>query len=138
MTKRSIWSSWTRSIATRAWRIVALDFEEPEQQGTLLRESAFIKKYDVKYAYLQAGAPAEMWEKVPQLNHLDTWPATVFIGRDGKVKAVHSGFASPASGVFNEQLKQEFTARIEQLLAERVPTSSPSASCGRKRSGGGA
>jgi thiol-disulfide isomerase/thioredoxin len=99
--------------------IVALDFEEPEQQGTLQRERAFIKKYGVKYAYLQAGAPAEMWEKVPQLNHLDTWPATVFIGRDGKVKAVHSGFASPASGEFNTQLKTEFTTRIEQLLAQK-------------------
>ncbi len=50
-----------------------------------------------------------MWEKVPQLNHLDTWPATVFVGRDGKVKAVHSGFASPASGEFHTQLKEEFT-----------------------------
>jgi len=104
----------------RGLRIVALDFEEPEQQGTLAREKAFIKKYGVKYAYLQAGAPAEMWEKVPQLNHLDTWPATVFINRDGKVDAVHSGFASPASGEFHEQLKQEFTARIEKLLAQKV------------------
>lgn len=101
-------------------RIVALDFEEPEQQGTLARERAFIKKYGVKYAYLQAGAPAEMWEKVPQLNHLDTWPATVFIGRDGKVDAVHSGFASPASGEFHTQLKQDFTARIEKLLAQKI------------------
>jgi thiol-disulfide isomerase/thioredoxin len=103
--------------------IVALDFEEPEQQGTLQRERAFIQKYGVKYTYLQAGAPAEMWEKVPQLNHLDTWPATVFIGRNGKVRAVHSGFASPASGEFNTQLKEEFTGRIEKLLAEKVTAS---------------
>jgi thiol-disulfide isomerase/thioredoxin len=105
--------------------IVALDFEEPEQQGTLQRERAFIKKYGVKYTYLQAGAPAEMWEKVPQLNHLDTWPATVFIGRDGKVTAVHSGFASPASGEFHEQLKQEFSTRIEKLLAQKVASAAP-------------
>ena len=98
--------------------IVALDFEEPEQQASLAREKAFVKKYGVNYTYLIAGAPAEMWEKVPQLNHLDTWPATVFIGRDGKVKAVHSGFASPAAGDFHAQLEQEFTSRIETLLAE--------------------
>jgi thiol-disulfide isomerase/thioredoxin len=100
--------------------IVALDFEEPEQQASQNRARAFIKKYGVKYTYLNAGAPAEMWEKVPQLNHLDTWPATVFVGRDGKVAAVHSGFASPASAEFHDQLKQEFTARIEKLLAQRV------------------
>jgi peroxiredoxin len=100
-------------------RIIALNFEEPDQQDTLAREKAFIKQYGVKYPYLLAGSPAQMWEKVPQLNHLDTWPATVFIGRDGKVKAVHSGFASPASGEFHTQLQQDFTSRIEALLAEK-------------------
>jgi len=99
--------------------IVALDFEEPEQQGSLAREHAFVKQYGVKYTYLIAGAPSEMWEKVPQAVNLNTWPATIFIGRDGLVKVIHSGFASPASGEFHKQLEQEFTARIEQLLAER-------------------
>ena len=100
--------------------IVALDFEEPDQQGNLEREHAFVKQYGVKYTYLIAGAPEEMWEKVPQLVNLNTWPATVFVGRDGTVRAVHSGFASPASGEFNAQLKQEFTSKIEALLAERA------------------
>jgi thiol-disulfide isomerase/thioredoxin len=98
--------------------IVALDFEEPEQQGSLARERAFVKQYGVKYTYLIAGAPAEMWEKVPQAVNLNTWPATFFIGRNGKVRGVHSGFASPASGEFNRQLQKEFTTQIEALLAE--------------------
>ena len=100
--------------------IVALDFEEPDQQGSLARERAFVKQYGVKYTYLIAGAPEEMWEKVPQLVNLNTWPATVFIGRDGTVRNVHSGFASPASGEFNQQLKMEFTSKIEALLAEKA------------------
>ncbi len=100
--------------------IVALDFEEPDQQGNLEREHAFVKQYGVKYTYLIAGAPEEMWEKVPQLVNLNTWPATVFIGRDGTIRGVHSGFASPASGEFNDELKKEFTSKIESLLAEKV------------------
>ena len=115
--------------------IVALDFEEPAQQGGLERAKAFVKKYGVNYTYLFAGAPEEMWEKVPQLNHLDTWPATVFVGRDGKVKAVHSGFASPAAGEFHAQLGREFTTRIEQLLAEnaaaKVAAATPTAATPR-------
>jgi hypothetical protein len=55
---------------------VALDFEEPEQQDDLARVHAFIKQYHVPYTYLIAGAPAEMWEKVPQAVNLNTWPAT--------------------------------------------------------------
>jgi thiol-disulfide isomerase/thioredoxin len=103
--------------------IVALDFEEPEQQDDLARVHAFVKQYHVPYTYVIAGAPAEMWEKLPQVVNLNTWPATLFIGRDGKVKHIHAGFASPASGVFNAELKQEFTSTIEQLLKEKVEVS---------------
>jgi len=99
--------------------IVALDFEEPEQQDDLTRVRAFLKQYGVEYTYLIAGAPAEMWEKVPQAVNLNTWPATLFVGRDGRVKHIHAGFAAPASGEFNDQLKQEFTSTIEKLLAEK-------------------
>ena len=100
--------------------IVALDFEEPEQQDDLARVHAFMKQYGVEYTYLIAGAPAEMWEKVPQAVNLNTWPATFFIGRDGRVKHIHAGFAAPASGDYNAQLKQEFTGEIEKLLAEKT------------------
>jgi thiol-disulfide isomerase/thioredoxin len=108
-----------RKYRDKGLAIVALDFEEPEQQGSLAREHAFVQKYGVKYTYLIAGAPSEMWEKVPQAVNLNTWPATIFIGRDGLVKGIHAGFASPASGEYNKQLEKDFTARIEQLLAER-------------------
>lgn len=101
--------------------IVALTFEEPAQHAELERARAFVKQYGVEYTYLLAGAPAEMWEKVPQLNHLDTWPATIFVGRDGKIDAVHSGFASPAAGDYYQQQNRQFEVRIEQLLAEKAP-----------------
>jgi thiol-disulfide isomerase/thioredoxin len=102
--------------------IVALDFEEPEQQDELERVKAFVAKYGVEYTYLIAGAPAEMWEKVPQAVNLNTWPATIFVGRDGRVKRIHAGFAAPASGEFNDQLKSEFTSTIEKLLSEPSST----------------
>jgi thiol-disulfide isomerase/thioredoxin len=101
--------------------IVALDFEEPEQQNTLKRVKAFIGKYKIPYTYLIAGAPSEMWDKIPQAVNLNTWPATLFIGRDGKVKATHAGFAGPASGEYHKQLREEFTSNIERLLKEKAP-----------------
>ena len=114
--------------------IVDFDFEEPDQQSSLEREKAFDKQYGVKYTSLLAGEPSQMHEKVPQLANLDTWPATIFIGRDGKVKAVHAGFSSPASGKFNTDLKKEFEGRIEQLLAEKSPTDTASAAPAGKKS----
>jgi thiol-disulfide isomerase/thioredoxin len=100
-------------------QVIALDFEEEDQLQSLTRVKSFIKKYGVPYPYLIAGTPAEMWDKVPQAVNLNTWPATFFVGRDGKVKAVHSGFAAPASGPFHTALKEEFTSIIEGLLKEK-------------------
>jgi thiol-disulfide isomerase/thioredoxin len=120
-----------KKYRSKGLAIVDLDFEEPDQQSTLERARAFNKQYGVRYTTLLAGQPSEMHEKVPQLNNLDTWPATIFIGRDGKVKAVHAGFASPATGAFNTQLKQEFTSRIEQLLAEKNTAAASSTGAGR-------
>jgi len=96
---------------------VALDFEEADQRESLTRVNAFIKQYHVPYTYLIAGTPDEMWDKVPQAVNLNTWPATLFIGRDGKVKATYSGFATAASGVYNKEQKDDFISNIEHLLA---------------------
>ncbi|MGA2596812.1 MAG: TlpA disulfide reductase family protein [Bryobacteraceae bacterium] len=98
--------------------VVALDFEEADQQKSLTRVNAFIKQYGVPYTYLIAGTPDEMWDKVPQAVNLNTWPATLFIGRDGRVKATYSGFAGSASGVYNSELKERFVSTIDRLLKE--------------------
>jgi len=110
-----------REYRDQGLEIVALDFEEPEQQEDLSRVRSFVKKYGVEYTYVIAGAPVDMWEKVPQAVNLNSWPTTFFVGRDGRVKGVHAGFAAPASGEFYSQLKDEFTGTIERLLAEDSP-----------------
>lgn len=116
----------------RGFEIVALDFEEPEQQAELGRARAFVKKYGIEYTYLIAGAPGELQDKVTQLENLNTWPATIFIGRDGRVKAIHTGFAAPASGDFYRQLDREYTSTIERLLNEKGNAVSASEGGGRR------
>jgi thiol-disulfide isomerase/thioredoxin len=108
---------------SKGLEIVALDFEEPDQQKGLERERAFIKHYGVKYNYLIAGDRAQVWEKIPYFTNLNSWPTIIFIGRDGKVKATHTGFASPASGEFYRQLDVEFRSNVERLLADKAPLS---------------
>ena len=57
---------------------------------------------------------------MPQIHNLNSFPTTIFIGRDGLVRGVHAGFAGAASGVFHENAKEEITATVERLLAEIV------------------
>lgn len=100
--------------------IVALDFEEAEQLKDPTRLPAFIKEYGIEYTYLVAGEPSQLTEKIPQAVNLNSWPTTFILGRDGRVREVHAGFAAKASGAFHEQLKAEFAGTIEKLLAENV------------------
>ena len=107
-----------RKYHSRGLEIVALDFEESEQRKDPTRLQAFIKKYAIEYTYLLAGEPSELEAKLPQAENLNSWPTTFFIGRDGRVRAIHAGFAAAATGPFNAALKKEINERIENLLVE--------------------
>jgi hypothetical protein len=55
-------------------------------------------------------------DKIPQAVNLDAWPTTFFLGRDGRVRAVHAGFPGPASGELHREALREFEAQVELLL----------------------
>ena len=96
--------------------IVALSFEEDEQFKDPTRLRAFIKQYGLEYTVLLAGHTADLAEKIPQAVNLDSWPTTFFLGRDGRVRAVHAGFPGPASGELHRAALREFEAQVELLL----------------------
>jgi thiol-disulfide isomerase/thioredoxin len=102
--------------------IVALSFEEAEQLPDAGRLRAFVKKYGIEYTVLLCGETGEAKEKLAQAENWDAWPTTFFLGRDGRVRSVHAGFASRASGELHEKDKADFTAQVERLLAENALT----------------
>jgi thiol-disulfide isomerase/thioredoxin len=100
--------------------IVALDFEPAEQLKSLSRVRAFIKRYDIEYTYVIAGEPSQLNEKIPQAENLNAWPTTFFVGRNGLVRSIHTGFTSQASGELDSRLKDSVRNEIGQLLSENV------------------
>ena len=113
-----------RKYRGRGLEIVALSFEEEAQKAKgYPRLLAFNQRYGVDYPVVLAGEQAALAEKVPQIHNLNSFPTTIFLGRDGLVRGVHAGFAGAASGVFHANAKEEITATVERLLAETKPTS---------------
>ena len=107
-----------RKYHQQGLEIVALDFEPSEQLNDPSRLRAFIKRYGIEYVYLIAGEPTQLNEKIPQAVNLNAWPTTFFIGRDGLVHEIHTGFTSLASRELDSRLKSEITNSITRLLAE--------------------
>ena len=106
--------------------IVELSFEEEAQIKNPVRVRAFNKRYGVDYTVLIPGEPKELNEKLPQGVNLNSFPTTFFLGRDGRVRSAHAGFAGKASGKFHTELKEEVTALVERLLAEKPAQTSAS------------
>jgi thiol-disulfide isomerase/thioredoxin len=100
--------------------VVAFAFEEAGQLQNPVRLVAFMKNFGVAYTMLLAGVPDQLNEKVPQVENLNAFPTTVFVGRDGKIRAVRTGFASRASGQFHANAKEAITSIVERLLAEQA------------------
>ncbi len=106
-----------RKYHDQGLEVVSVSFEEEAQLATLARLKLFIARHGVSYTVLVGGTPAQAPQRLPQATHLDAWPTTFFIGRDGRVASVHTGFAAQATGSLHRDLRQDFEARIQRLLA---------------------
>jgi thiol-disulfide isomerase/thioredoxin len=101
--------------------VVALDFEQsPDQVADPQRLKTFVARYGLTYTVLVAGETKAVHDKLPQAVNLAAWPTTFFVGRDGRVKATHVGFTSPASGPQDRATKAEVEKQVEALLAQRA------------------
>jgi peroxiredoxin len=110
-----------KQFHSRGLEIVNLSFEEKDQLKDPTRLRAFIARYGLTYTVLVAGDTDQLNEKIPQAVNLNCWPTSFFLGRDGRVREVHAGFAGPANAPAHEALMHEVTELVERLLAEPVP-----------------
>jgi len=114
----------------RGLEIVGVMFEnDPDPKVARPRVLSFIKRYDIQYPMLIAGTTTltptskTIAEALPQIVNFGAYPTSIYLGRDGRVRSVHAGFASPAAGEEHVRLKTELRELTERLLAEPVTSS---------------
>jgi thiol-disulfide isomerase/thioredoxin len=116
-----------RKYRARGLSIVGLAFEltgDFARDAEQVRRTA--KRHGAEYPMLLAGVSGgdKPKEALPALRGLFAFPTTVFLHRDGRVRAVHSGFAGPGTGEEHTKLRAEFEKIIEELLDEPAPEDS--------------
>jgi len=116
-----------KTYHAKGLEIVELDFETQGDESTEnARLRTFIARYAIPYPVLFAGPTEEVEQKIPQAVNLNSWPTSFFLGRDGRVREIHAGFASEANAADHAELVRSVTALIEKLLAEAAPAQSAS------------
>jgi thiol-disulfide isomerase/thioredoxin len=99
--------------------VVALAFEYSGDASRDLEQlKIFDKRHSISYPILLAGSTeeGEINRKLPQLVNFGAYPTAIFIGRDGLVKRIHTGFEGRATGDRFTKLKAEYEELIKELL----------------------
>lgn len=103
--------------------IVGLAFEYAKtKEGALKSISRLKERIGIDYPILLAQFGSEnkvlAQEKLPMLNHVLSYPTTIFIDKEGAVRRIHTGFNGPATGEKFTEFKQEFDGFVKGLLDE--------------------
>jgi hypothetical protein len=90
------------------------DFEKAKTNILRLK-----KKFNSDYEFLITGLqPKDADKALPMLNHVMSFPTTLFMDKKGRVRKIHTGYSGPATGKEYEKFVKETTDFIEKLLNE--------------------
>ncbi|MDX1645196.1 MAG: TlpA disulfide reductase family protein [Thermoanaerobaculia bacterium] len=113
-------AAWDERYGEQGLEIVGIAYEftgDPERDRRQLRRYA--ERHGINFTLLLGGVSDKRAaaETLPDLTDVVAYPTSVFIGRDGRVAAIYSGFAGPGTGRHHEELVDEMEALLEALLA---------------------
>jgi len=78
------------------------------------------ERHNLAFTFLVGGKAdkGNASEQFAMLNEVISFPTTIFIGKDGSVKRIHTGFNGPGTGTYYTEYVTKTNALIESLLAE--------------------
>jgi thiol-disulfide isomerase/thioredoxin len=116
-------TKWYKENKDRGVEVLGLAYErKPDFAYASERVRKMKAKLNVPYDFVIAGVndKEKAAETLPALNHVLAFPTTIIIGKDGKVKRIHTGFSGPGTGIYYDQFVQHFNELINNCLAESL------------------
>jgi thiol-disulfide isomerase/thioredoxin len=113
---------WYNQNKDRGVEILGLAYERKDDfQYAKDRIEKMKAKLGVPYDFVVAGIndKEKASETLPALNKILAFPTTIFVGKDGKVKHIHTGFEGPGTGIYYERFQERFNQIVNELLAEK-------------------
>jgi len=114
-------SEWYKKNKDRGVEIVALAFERKNDfEYAKSRIEKLKKRFDVQYTFLFGGSSDKEFtsKALPMLNNFISFPTTIFIDKEGKVRKIHTGFSGPGTGTYYDEFVDDFNSFMEELIGE--------------------
>ncbi len=105
-------------------RILSLAYEHTDDPERAVRQiSRFVERHGVTWDVVFAGLSDKQKAAatLPALSAVKAFPTTIFLNRDHTVRAIHTGFAGPATGEEHTALKAEFDRLTREIVASKAP-----------------
>jgi thiol-disulfide isomerase/thioredoxin len=115
-------SPWYEKNKSRGIEIIGLAYERKDDFNyASARVKKMIDKFNIGYDFVIAGTndKTKAAATLPMLNAVIAFPTTIFIGKDGKVKKIHTGFSGPGTGIYFEQFVQHFNETVNEMLSQK-------------------
>jgi peroxiredoxin len=112
-----------KTLKNQGVEIIALAFEYAKTEA---KAFAGIKRlqntvgidYPILLAQYGSSSKQLANEKLPMLNHVLSYPTTIFVDKQGVVRKIHTGFNGPATGDKYLSFQKEFAEFVGRLLSE--------------------
>ncbi|WP_297764320.1 peroxiredoxin [uncultured Muriicola sp.] len=103
--------------------VIALAFEYAKTEEAAFKGINRLKNrlgisYPILLAQYGSSDKKTANEKLPMLNHILSYPTTIFIDKESEVRRIHTGFNGPATGETYIEFKQDFKEFVNSLIAE--------------------
>ena len=104
-------------------KFIGLAFEYAKTEDKAFKSIKRLKEkigvnYPIVLAQYGTSDKEKAQEKLPMLNHVLSYPTSIFIDKKGNVRKIHTGFNGPATGDKYVKFKKEFDDFINELLSE--------------------
>jgi thiol-disulfide isomerase/thioredoxin len=101
--------------------IIALSFDKSDDYETAKATALKVKEhFKVDYDILIAGKASKIdaAKALPMLNHIMSYPTSIFIDKQGKIRKIRTGFYGPGTGEFYTRYTEQTDDFVAKLLAE--------------------
>lgn len=105
-------------------KVIGLAFEVAKTKEAAFKRMKRLKdRIGIEYPLLLAdfgniADKAMAQSKLPMLNHILSYPTTIFLDKKGTVRKIHTGFNGPATGKKYDEFKIEFNQFMNLLINE--------------------
>jgi len=93
------------------------DFEKSKISTSKIKDH-----YQAGYDFLIAGKAnkIEAAKSLPMLNHIMSYPTSIFIDKSGKIRKIRTGFYGPGTGDYYARYTEQTNDFVAKLLAEEI------------------